>query len=126
MYCHVRNLFKIPNEEGKIEEFIKIENLDEFNLYELFMKLQLFQNENFYQINTCFNLNDVMSGNIDQLNSDIIALISQYTYLGEIDFKITNNKMGVIEVLVNINLNNPIKGLSTINHTFSIGDKNVK
>lgn len=115
-YSFVKNVLNIPNEDGTIDEFIKITTLAEFNLYEFLMKVQLLKNENFYQINTCFNLDDILSSNIDQLNADLISLISKYSFLGDITFNIEVDQFnGSIDVNLDIYLNESIhNGLNKI------------
>lgn len=100
-YAFVKNVLNIPEEDGTIKEFIKITTLAEFNLYEFLMKVQLLKNENFYQINTCFDLNDILNSNIEQLNADLISLISKYSFLGDISFNIETD---IINGSININL----------------------
>lgn len=115
-YSFVKNVLNIPNEDGTIDEFIKITTLAEFNLYEFLMKVQLLKNENFFLINTCFDLDDILSSNIDQLNADLISLISKYSFLGDITFNIEADSFnGSIIVTLDIYLNESIhNGLNKV------------
>lgn len=120
-YAFVKNVLNIPEEDGTIKEFIKISTLSEFSLYEFLMKVQLLQNENFFQIDTCFNLEDVLSSNISQLNADLVSLISNYLFLGDINFSIeADNTIGSIVVNLDIQLNEKINDNSSITTSIKI------
>lgn len=120
-YSFVKNVLNIPNEDGTISEFIKITTLAEFNLYEFLMKVQLLKNENFYQINNCFGLDDILNSNIEQLNADLISIISEYLFLGDISFTIrTDGEIGSIVVDLNIKLNESINGQTEFTSSLKI------
>lgn len=123
-YAFVKNVLNIQNEEGKVDQFIKITSLEEFNLYEFLSKIQLLKYENPFHINMCFDLNDIINSNIEQLNADIISIISDYTHLGEITFVIrSDEKIGSIVVDLHIILNKPIKDLLTVETSVKILNK---
>lgn len=120
-YAFVKNILNIPNEDGSIDEFIKITTVSEFNVYEFLMKIQLLKNENFFQVNTCFSLDDIMQENIEQLYADLISIISDYTYLGDINFEIVKNyDKGSIDVELDIVLNEKIHSTNIIKQSVSI------
>ena len=120
-YAFVKNVLNIPEEDGTIKEFIKITTTSEFSLYEFLMKVQLLQNENFFQINTCFNLDDILTSNISQLNADLISLISDYLFLGDINFSIeADNTIGSIVVNIDIQLNEKINNNTNISTSIKI------
>lgn len=120
-YSFVKNVLNIPNEDGTIDDFIKITTLAEFNLYEFLMKVQLLKNENFYQINNCFGLDDILNANIEQLNADLISIISEYLFLGDISFTIrTDGEIGSIVVDLNIKLNESINGQTEFTSSLKI------
>lgn len=121
-YAFVKNILSIPDDKGVVNDFIKITTLVEFNVYEFLMKVQLLKNENFYQINTCFGLDDIIQNNKEQLNADLISLISKYTFLGDISFDIETNPIsGYINITLDIQLNESIhENINKINNTITL------
>lgn len=119
MYNYVRNIFGIPNDDGVIEEFIMIETQNDFQLFEFLQKLQLLQNENFFNIETCLSVDDITNKNIQGLNTSINNLINQYSFLGAIDFKIETLDTE-IQVLISMILNKEFQNSKTFNYSFVI------
>lgn len=120
-YSFVKNVLNIPNEDGSIDDFIKITTLSEFSLYEFLMKIQLLKTENFYQYTTCIDLQDVLTSNIEQINAELISLTTEYMFLGDISFNVrVDNSIGSLVIDLDIKLNEKISGLDSINTSLKI------
>lgn len=120
-YAFVKNVFNIKNENGTVDEFIKISTLSEFNLYEFIMKIQLLKTENFFQYNTCIDLNDILNSNVEQINAELIAIITEYMFLGDISFNVSADiTKGTIVIDLTITLNEKIHETTNLTTSLSL------
>lgn len=119
MYNFVRNIFEVKNEEGITEEFLKIENQNDFFLFEFLQKIQQLQNENFFNVETCLSVEDITNKNIQGLNTSINNLINQYSFLGVIDFKIETEDTKIL-VSLSMLLNKEFQNSKTFNYSFNL------
>lgn len=122
-YTYVKNVFEIKDKHtNKVEEFIKITTVDEFALYELITKIQLLKYENFYSYNDTFAVENITNGDTDQLNSDLVRVIADYSFLGDITFKINKDiSKKSIYIDLNIALNKKIHELLSLSKSIEIG-----
>lgn len=120
MYAYVRNIFKEKDQNGNVPLFIKIDTVEDMDLYEFFQKLQLLKGENPYDVNTGISLEAIQNNQLTEINTEIANLINQYSFLGTIEFEITSNQYS-IEVTIRMVLNKKFSGSNYLVKTLSIG-----
>lgn len=123
MYAYVRNIFKEKDQNGNVPLFIKIDTVEDMDLYEFFQKLQLLKGENPYDVNTGISLEAIQNNRLTEINTEIANLINQYSFLGTIEFEITSNQYS-IEVTIRMVLNKKFSGSNYLVKTLSIGVRN--
>lgn len=119
MYAYVRNIFNEIDDDNNDPLFIKIESVEEMDIYEFFQKLQLLLGENPYDVNSGLSLEAIQNSDLTILNSEIATLINQYSYLGNIDFNITIDN-DVIKVTIEMMLNKKISNSPYIIKSFEL------